>query len=80
VSAPPRVLRGAPAFTLLKFMSIDGRTDLRASKQEPRTGEVYYHLAQRLGRAQGGRHVTGYSVAIHDGTSGDDGRLPPLAH
>jgi L-arabinose isomerase len=34
----------------IEFLSIDARTDVRGFKQELRTGEVYYHLAQGLGR------------------------------
>ncbi len=34
----------------IEFLSIDDRTDVRGFRQELRTGEVYYHLAQGLGR------------------------------
>jgi L-arabinose isomerase len=34
----------------IEFVPIDGSTSLRAFKQDLRTNEVYYHLAQGLGR------------------------------
>jgi L-arabinose isomerase len=34
----------------IEFLTIDDRTDVRGFRQELRTGEVYYHLAQGLGR------------------------------
>ena len=34
----------------IEFVSIDDRTDLRGFKQDLRSNEVYYHLAQGLGR------------------------------
>ena len=34
----------------LEFVPIDAQTTMRALKQDLRTNEVYYHLAQGLGR------------------------------
>jgi L-arabinose isomerase len=43
-------LEGFAAMAGIEFLTIDERTELRAFKQELRTGEVYYHIAQGLGR------------------------------